>query len=646
MAERAVWAAQMEIQMKRIAAAITTLALAVLGSIVSVTPANAQWNDFNGTTQYITTGQSVSWDWNLCGDGATDNWFLEGSLPPGLSLAPSGALTGIATAPGTYYVGNFHCSLYIPGYGQLNNAGSNSGGITIVVSQNDSPAPTVELTNRSNSSCEFQISGTVPATPNLNSVILALSNGTSTGNYHLANVTAATPFQITASLQDLSTMFNNSAVASVDSAPALSCGDEITATLSYSTGYDAVASAASTAAINLPVPPVLISVSNLNDALCDIRVVATVGANPDAGTLKLKLTDGTNTFTATLGDHSAGEVFDLTIPTSPFSVSGLSDVISSTTENDYHPACGQALTATLTFDHSGATTTSQPTASVTPTQGTVGVPSVSVTSIGGPRCLVAVTAYIPMAGSHTSLFVGNLNTSAVKGFQLDSFPTNRPFTLLIPMNDLGGFNSIYVTGDVANLGDFVCGDQVSAMVSLASISDTLANQNAVVHSDIAPFQTSSITCGLGTFKTIAGVCALAQRGFFVNLLDANQATSCPVGYNTLGIGSTSSNDCYKVLVQKVNGLAAPKALKFKAVAVLPLTTTAGVSAQVAVSGPCTTTTVQAGGRANGKRVTAPTLVVKAGTVAGNCVLTYTSPEVQMFGTYSKTLTIKVNKKGK
>ena len=632
--------------MKKIAAAITTLVLALFGSVATVSPASAQWNDFNGTTQYITTGQSVSWDWNLCGADASNNWFVEGSLPPGLTFAPSGALTGIATAPGTYYVGNFHCSIYIPGYGEIVNAGSNSGGITIVVSQNASPAPSVVLTNISNSLCEFQITGTVPATPNPGSVVLALSNGTSTGNYTLANVAAATPFHITASLQDLSTMFNNSAVASVDTAPALSCGDSITATLSYSTAYDAVASAASTVSVSLPVPPVLVSVVNLNDALCDIRVVATVAATPDAGSLKLKLTDGTNTLTATIADHQAGELIDITIPTKPFSTSQISDIVSTTTQNEYEPACGRALTATLTYDHSGAQTVSQPTASVIPTQGIVGTPTVSVTPIGGPTCLVAVTAYIPMSSVNTSLWVGNFEGTGVKGFQLTSYPTNRPFSVLIPMNDIGSTRSNYITGDPADLGSFTCGGPVSAMVSLASLDETLANFDNVAHSEFAPYETSSVTCGLGTFKTIAGICAPAERGYFVNLLNATQPTACPVGYNTFGIGATSPSDCYKVLLQTIKGLTAPKALKYKASALLPITTTAGVAAQVGVSGPCTISTVPAGGRANGKKVKVATLVVKAGTTDGNCVLTYASQEVQTYGSYNKTLTIKVNKKGK
>jgi hypothetical protein len=632
--------------LKRIVSAFAALLLTFAGVVAVESPASAQWNDFNGTTQHIVTGESVSWDWNLCGDGATDNWFTEGALPPGLSLAPSGALTGIATAPGTYYVGNFHCSLFIPGYGQLNNAGSNSGGITIVVTQNPSPTPVVNIESKVNAACEFHIWGQVPTTPNADSVKLTLSNGTSSGEYQLSNLTAATTFNITASLQDLTSMYNNSAVVSVNQTPALTCGDMITATLAYSNGFNGIATASSNALISLPEPPTIVSVTNLNDALCDIRVVGTLPSVPDASSVQLSFTDGTDTLVATLTSNKAGQLINLTIPTKPFSILDLPDVAAVSSTNEYQPACGHAVSVTLSFQHAGTTTVSRATSYVTPTQGIVGSPVVSLTVVGGPTCLVAVTAYIPMASIDTSLFVGDFAGNGLSGLHLANYPTDRPFTVLVPMNAINTTSSPYVTGSSVEIDPYTCGGAVSALISLGTIEASLANLNALVHSESTTPQTTSLSCGLGTLKAISGVCAPAVRGFYVNVLDAAIASACPVGYTTAGIGSTSVNDCYKVLAQTVKSLKAPKAIKFKAVIALPIVTTAAVGAQVIASGPCTATTVAAGGKVGGKKVKVATLAVTAGTVAGNCVLSYSSPEVQHYGNYSQTLTIKVNKKGK
>jgi hypothetical protein len=632
--------------LKRIVSAFAALLLTFAGVVAVESPASAQWNDFNGTTQHIVTGESVSWDWNLCGDSATDNWFTEGALPPGLSLAPSGALTGIATAPGTYYVGNFHCSMYIQGFGQFNNAGSNSGGITISVTQNPSPTPIVNIESQVNAACEFHIWGQVPATPNVGSVKLTLSNGTASGEYQLSDLTAATTFNITASLQDLSTMFNNSTVVSVNQTPALTCGDMITATLAYSTGYNGTATASSNALVSLPEPPTIVSVTNLNDALCDIRVVGTLPAVPDASSVQLTFTDGTDTLVATLTSDKAGQLIDLTIPTKPFSILDLPGVAAASSTNEYQPACGQAVSVTLSFQHAGTTTVSRATSYVTPTQGIVGTPVVSLTVVGGPTCLVAVTAYIPMASDNTSLFVGDFSGNGISGLNLANYPTDRPFTILIPMNAINTTSSPYVSGSSVELSPFTCGTEVGVLVSLATMEATLSDFPSVVHSEITEAQTSTLSCGFGTVKTIAGVCAPAVRGFYVDAVNALTASACPVGYTTGGVGSTSVNDCYKVLAQTVKSLKAPKAMKFKGVIALPVLTTAAVGAQVIASGPCTVRTVAAGGKVAGKKVKVATLAVTAGTVAGNCVLSYTSPEVQHYGTFSQTLTIKVNKKGK
>jgi hypothetical protein len=631
---------------KRFVASLAALLLTLGGVVAVESPANASWNDNSYQTHYVKVGETVSWDWNLCGDGAYEHWFNEGSLPPGLELSGAGMITGAATATGTYYMGDWHCSVNFPGFGNLHNASSNSGGMTIEVTQDPSPVPTVQIESLVNAACEFHISGELPATPNAGSVKLTLSNGTSSGEYQLSNLAASTTFNITASLQDLATMYNNSAVVSVNQTPVLSCGDTITATLAYSNGFNAVATASSNVQVALPEPPTIVSVTNLNDALCDIRVVGTLPSSAIAGSVRLSFTDGTDSLVATLTTTTAGKLIDLTIPTKPFSILDLPGVAAVSSTNGYQPACGQAVSVTLSYQHSGPAIASKATSYVTPTQGTVGTPIVSLSVIGGPTCLVAVTAYIPMATENTSLFVGDFSGNGATGLNLANYPTDRPFTVLIPMNAINTTTSPYITGSSVELAPFTCGSQVGAMVSLANMETSLSDLASVVHSEFTEDQTSTLSCGLGTVKTIGGICAPALRGFYVNVLNALTASACPVGYTTDGAGSTSVNDCYKVLAQSVKSLKAPKAMKFKAVVALPVITTAAVGAQVSASGPCTVSTVAAGGKVAGKKVKVATLAVTAGTAAGNCVLSYISPEVQHFGAYSQTLTIKVNKKGK
>ena len=115
--------------MKRIIASIAALLLTVAGVVAVESPASAGWNENQAQVHTITVGQQISWDWNLCGDGAYEHWFNEGSLPPGLSLSGTGMITGAATTTGTYYMGDWHCSLNIPGFGNIHNASSNGGGI-------------------------------------------------------------------------------------------------------------------------------------------------------------------------------------------------------------------------------------------------------------------------------------------------------------------------------------------------------------------------------------------------------------------------------------------------------------------------------------------------------------------------------------
>ena len=154
------------------------------------------------------------------------------------------------------------------------------------------------------------------------------------------------------------------------------------------------------------------------------------------------------------------------------------------------------------------------------------------------------------------------------------------------------------------------------------------------------------TCTAGNFfSNASSKCTPAPKGYFVSATSSaagvTSATACPAGYTTLTTASTKSSDCYKPIAQSIAGFSAPKAMKYKAVSYLPITTNTKANATAKTTGPCSAQAVNVVTTVKGKKVTTRKLKVTASTKAGTCKITLTSPDKDKYLGMTKTVQIKV-----
>jgi cytochrome b involved in lipid metabolism len=159
------------------------------------------------------------------------------------------------------------------------------------------------------------------------------------------------------------------------------------------------------------------------------------------------------------------------------------------------------------------------------------------------------------------------------------------------------------------------------------------------------------TCTAGNFYSDAlSNCTPAPKGYFVTATSSaagvNSASACPAGYTTLATGSTQPSDCYKPMAQTITGFSAPKAMKYKAVSYLPITTNTKAMATAKTTGACSAQAVNVVTTVKGKKVTTRKLKVTASTKAGTCKITLTSPAKDKYLAFTKTIQINVSKYGK
>ena len=263
----------------------------------------------------------------------------------------------------------------------------------------------------------------------------------------------------------------------------------------------------------------------------------------------------------------------------------------------------------------------------------------NLTPLGGEKCLVAASVTIPREVESASLLIGTLDQGGPYiELPLASYTPGVPFVIAVPLSDLASLQSPYQGGEVTtHYGTVHCGQQILGNVQISYQGFTTTAGTGTV----LPFA----ECNYGKYLD-DGECVPAEVGYYVGGSGAEAETACPAGYSTEGIGSVSVFQCYRVIAQTVTGLKPPKALKFKKVIGLPVKTTAGVNAAVTATGPCTIRLVDPGVKVAGKKVKVRTLVVTAGSVAGVCVLAYSSPIHGHYGTLTKSVSIKVSKTGK
>jgi cytochrome b involved in lipid metabolism len=158
------------------------------------------------------------------------------------------------------------------------------------------------------------------------------------------------------------------------------------------------------------------------------------------------------------------------------------------------------------------------------------------------------------------------------------------------------------------------------------------------------------TCTAGNFYSdTSSKCTPAPKGYFVTATSSaagvTSATACPAGYTTRTTGSTKSSDCYKPIAQTITGFSAPKAMKYKAVSYLPITTNTKANAIAKTTGPCSAQAVNVVTTVKGKKVTTRKLKVTASTTAGTCKITLSSPAKDKYLEMTKAIQIKVSKTG-
>lgn len=552
-------------------------------------------------------------------------------------LVASTALTRGIRYPGCEQTMDFTLS-----YVQEGHAKASASQTGLAVSRlGDVPGVTLAVTPRDNDLCELDITGTFATQELANSVKLSIESQNESREITLINYMPGQQISLTWSPDNADSTNDPHVGSNTGAGPGhMHCGEPLGFTLSY---FDLVDdSYYSSQTINLtptypPEMPKYLTLTSLNDEYCNIRVTAAAPFMADQGSVHLTFAKNEGeTVNYQLRDYYPGELIDFTISTTDWRFDLNHNVVSKVRTNDYSPKCGEYVSAQLSWSFMDNWMNSE-FQTVYASQ-SFPWPTTSVTPVGGQNCLVAVTVLIPRPGNEVNeLRVGDEGGYVV--LQLKDIPVT-PFTVLVPLSDMASTRDSHILGTPVVLGTYHCGSTVSAQVSTK-------NEGESVFDSMPPLDppTSYSVCNLGRFHQ-NGNCVPAPIGSFVNTLDANEATSCPREFTTAFTGSTSPNDCYKPVAQIVKGLKAPKAMKFKAAIGLPVLTNSGGYARVTAAGPCTVEIVQAGGKVAGKKVKVQTAAIKAGTAAGNCVLTFEGVGSMPFSALSQTVTIKVNKKGK
>jgi hypothetical protein len=212
---------------------------------------------------------------------------------------------------------------------------------------------------------------------------------------------------------------------------------------------------------------------------------------------------------------------------------------------------------------------------------------------------------------------------------------------------------------------------IYATLSLASVDDMSANipfddkviagtpdcsgiYDVVIDSPEGTLAATTITigairpvCNSGSIvDEVNARCVEVERGFYTTQLDSVTPIACPKGMTTAAKASKSINDCYKPIVQSIASFKSPKAMKYKAVSYLPITTNTKANATAKTTGPCSAKAVNVVTKVKGKKVTTRKLKVTASTKAGTCKITLTSPAKDKYLGLTKTVQIKVSKSGR
>jgi hypothetical protein len=430
-----------------------------------------------------------------------------------------------------------------------------------------------------------------------------------------------------------------------------------------------------------------VTITNLNDANCDVRVVGSMPTLPDPNSAKLLLSAGTSLVSASLADVQAGELVDLTFSAKDVSalvsdpkVTGFLDIAGGSMD-----MCNSEMTATLAYQHGGApaataSATSTPTiAPVIPTD-----PTVSWEALGDSSCTVRMTAVWPslQVGATPHLYLA----TSTFGFDiwLSGVQENTIIQRDFPIMDLTAFADGSVPGidhyttwgdapvcdatpwqaltDVNDASGKLVGSisNGSLRPSLPPTPPTLCTLGTYSETGTAPCvpaepgyyvdqvgATNQTPCNIGFFSNSAGspFCAPAPKGSYVGATGSISARACPVGQTTALLAARSAYECYTQSTQTARGVRVltvyKSSLKFTTVK----TTDLGAPLTLTASGACTVSSVKVINKLNGKKVKVDRYQVALGKT-GKCTLTYSNAGTEKFKPITIVKKFKITKTGK
>lgn len=262
-----------------------------------------------------------------------------------------------------------------------------------------------------------------------------------------------------------------------------------------------------------------------------------------------------------------------------------------------------------------------------------------IVQVPGQECTVRASLPISSVGPTTTL--NFFRTNAPEDIQIsfvEGTVTNGLIIIEFALKDFASYESTHPVGSVQS-NVLECGTTWEVALSEPNLPAQIPVRFTLA-------QTMPI-CDAGQVSNpLAFGCDPTPKGSYTRSMNSTVATSCPSGMTTLGLGSTSINDCYKPIAQAIAGFKAPKAMKFKATSNLALTTNTKALATFKVTGPCTAKVSNIATKVKGKKVTTKMLKVTAGNKAGSCSVTLTSAAKDKYLAMSKLVKIKVSKSGK
>lgn len=643
---------------------ISILVALVATLIVPISPASAASAIWAGTVIVIPVGQAYEGTFD-CGEiNNTEAYFRSGVLPPGLTLAGTGVVSGTPTTPGTYELSGFHCT-YNGGYGgYFPNAT-----LTFTIQPAVTPTPILVANSLNTEDCSFYLGFVFPATPDIGSVYIDIDNGTGNSIHAYLNPTdqrsSGTLYGGNLTIQDLNESTDIfGLLLSVTGYRAYSCGDTLNFSVGYQTSGAPVAQATVTGVVvdkpaEVPGPtpgsaPVQ-KLMNLNNADCEFRVIAWLPTTPMAGSTKITITShngATETITYTIADDVASGLMDFKF--TPTNMSrGMDGIVSVDSQASNVWQCGSPLYVVVDYRdllNNFWSSVSEPALqtdgfAVTPTKPEViDNPEISITAeqsnLG--TCNISVVATIPDDYRPITIGITDFESTDLITSLLvyESSSANGVITVNLSFTSIDAiFSNVPFEDEDRTLnGTPVCSGTFRAIIdspvgNLASTTFTLGQ--------------TMPTCNAGSILDEEQYrCIAVERGFYTTELNSSTPIACPAGMTTSTTASKSINDCYKPIAQSIVGLKAPKALKFSGTSNLALITNSKALATYKVTGPCTAKVANIVTKVKGKKVTTKMLKVTAGKKAGSCSVTLISQAKDKYLAMSKPVKIKVSKTGK